>query len=78
MIKCTWIGNGEGCTAHAVEGRNYCQTHLARVYQTGTAVRRRKDERTAAAVWDLESELNSAIEELIAEGYDINEERWAA
>jgi hypothetical protein len=30
----------------------------------------------AAAVWDLESEFNAAVEELVLEGYDFDEERW--
>ena len=49
------------------------------VYQKGTArARRRKDLRTAAAVWDLESEFNAAVEELVMEGYDFDEPRWEA
>ena len=76
--KCQWIGNGEGCTHDALEGKSYCAQHYALVYQTGTAVRRKKDARRAAAVWDLESELNAAVQELIDEGYDPAEERWEA
>jgi hypothetical protein len=42
------------------------------IYQKGTArARRRKDERTAAQVWDVESCFNEAVEELIAEGFDL-------
>ncbi len=77
MSKCQWIGNGEGCTHTALEGSSYCAEHYAVVYQTGTAVRRKKDARRAAAVWDIESALNEAVEELIEEGYDFGEERWA-
>jgi hypothetical protein len=30
----------------------------------------------ANSTWDLESEFNAAVEELIAEGYDFDEPRW--
>ncbi len=76
-MKCQWIGNGEGCTHEALAGHSYCAEHYAVVYQTGTVVRRKKDARRAAAVWDIESALNEAVEELIEEGYDFGEERWA-
>ena len=76
--KCQWIGAGEGCTHDAVLGSSYCAEHYSKVYQTGTAVRRKKDKRRAEAVWSLESELNAAVEELIEEGYDFGEERWTA
>ncbi len=75
-MKCQWIGNGEGCTHEALAGHSYCAEHYAVVYQTGTAVRRKKDARRAAAVWDIESAMNEAVEELIEEGYDFGEERW--
>lgn len=78
MSKCQWIGNNnEGCTHTAVAGTSYCAEHYAKVYQTGTAVRRKKDARRAAAVWDIENALNEAVQELIDEGYDFGEERWA-
>jgi hypothetical protein len=41
------------------------------VYKQGSAVTRKKDARTALAVWDLQSELDSIIEELIEEGMDL-------
>jgi hypothetical protein len=51
---------------------------MAVVYKLGTArATRKKDKRVAAAVWDLESEFNAAVEELIMEGYDFAEETWA-
>lgn len=78
MSKCQWIGSGEGCTHDAVAGSSYCAEHYAKVYQTGTATRRKKDARRAAQVWDLESEFNAAVQELIDEGYDPAEPRWAA
>ena len=75
---CTWIGpHNEGCKHTALEGRSYCLQHYSLVYQTGTAVRRKKDARRAQAVWDIENALNEAVQELIDEGYDFNEERWA-
>jgi hypothetical protein len=78
---CQYIGE-QGlrptCTHAALPGRSYCAEHLAVVYKEGTArARRKKDIRVAAAVWDLESEFNAAVEELVLEGYDFEEERWA-
>jgi hypothetical protein len=47
------------------------------VYKEGTAKpKRKKDLRVAAAVWDLESEFNAAVEELMNEGYNFDEPRW--
>ena len=79
---CLYIG-GEGykptCTHTALEGHSYCAEHLAVVYQAGTArARRKKDERVAASVWDLESEFNAAVEELVMEGHNFDEPRWEA
>jgi hypothetical protein len=71
---CTYMGSAlrSTCCAHTVAGRAYCEEHLWLVYQKGTArARRKKDERTAAAVWDLESAFNEAVEELISEGFDL-------
>lgn len=68
---CTYIGNGSGCSSPVATGRNYCEHHLWTVYQQGTQRAKRKREvRVANAVWDLQSELNKAIEELEAEGFD--------
>ncbi len=70
MTKCTWIGEGEGCSHTVVDGRSYCEQHLWRVYQKGTALgRRKKDIRVADNVHTLESLLNEAVEELIEEGF---------
>lgn len=74
---CTWIGAGEGCTHTAMEQRSYCVHHYPQIYQEGTAVRRKKDARRAAAVWDIESAMNEAVQELIDEGYNFDEARWA-
>ncbi len=77
--KCQWIGEGELCSHTALEGQSYCAEHYARVYQKGTArARRKKDIRVANTVWDLESEFNAAVQELIEEGYDPADERWDA
>lgn len=66
---CEWIGHGEGCNEPRVPGRSYCEHHLWRVYQPGTALRKRKKDIKRAALYrDIESELNKAIEELTEEG----------
>jgi hypothetical protein len=41
---------------------------LWQVYKQGTAIKRKKDTRVANAVWDLQNELNTIIEELEDEG----------
>jgi hypothetical protein len=52
-----------------VPGRSYCELHLWQVYQKGTNLgKRKKDARIAAQVWDIESEINSIVEELESEG----------
>jgi len=79
---CQYIGATEGsaykptCCKAAVQGRSYCAEHLGLVYQLGSAVRRKKDARRAQAVWDIESEFNAVVQELVDEGYDLNDERW--
>lgn len=71
-VQCQWIGDGQGCSHTAVDGRSYCEEHLWMVYQKGSArARRKKDERVAAQVWDLENAFNEAVQELIEEGFDI-------
>ena len=73
---CQWIGPTAEyarlqptCCRPAVAGRSYCDLHLYRVYQEGTALRKRhKDLRTANTVWDLEQLFQEAVEELEAEG----------
>ena len=73
--QCQWIGAEQQgplyeykCTQHNLQGKLYCAEHYPRVYAVGSAVRRKKDARRAAAVWDLESEINSVVEELANEG----------
>ena len=73
---CSWLGNGEQCSHTVVLGRSYCQHHIWQVYQEGSAVRRKKDTRRAAAVWDIQSAFNEAVEELEDEGYDFSLDRW--
>lgn len=69
---CTYLGeHTEPCGCAVVPGRSYCEDHLWIVYKQGTAITRKKDTRTANAVWDLQSELNSIVEELIEEGMDL-------
>jgi hypothetical protein len=70
--ECTYLGeHTTACGCPTVEGRSYCADHLWLVYKQGTAITRKKDARTAAAVWDLRAELDSIIEELIEEGMDL-------
>jgi len=70
--ECTYLGDSvTACGCATVEGRSYCADHLWLVYKQGSAVVRKKDTRTAAAVWDLRAELDSIIEELIEEGMDV-------
>ncbi len=74
ITTCQYLGDSTHvCGKPTVKGRSYCAEHLHMVYQKGTArARRKKDERIAAAVWDIESEFNAAVEELIAEGFDLS------
>ena len=74
MIKtCTWIEpKGESlrmcCTHQVVEGRNYCEEHLWRVYSRGTALRKRhKEIKQANDVWDWESVVNEIVTDLAEE-----------
>jgi hypothetical protein len=68
---CTYIGDGAGCTAHCLPGRNYCEEHLYVVYKQGTArAKRHKEVRTVNKVRLVESLFNEAIEQLEAEGFD--------
>lgn len=73
---CQWIGTTEPyarlestCCTATVQGRAYCEEHLWRVYQKGTAVHRRKDTRVANDIRTWESLFNEAVEELEQEGF---------
>lgn len=73
VSTCKWIGNSPKmqptCCKPTVEGRSYCEDHMWLVYQKGSALgKRKKDARRAQAIWDIESEFNIAVEELIEEG----------
>ena len=74
--QCAWIGGGEGCTHSALEHYSYCVQHYPLIYKVGTAVRRKKDARRAQQVWDIESLMNEAVQQLVEEGYDFDEPRW--
>lgn len=67
--QCCWIGEGEGCTHTVVLGRSYCTEHLWRVYQEGTAVKRKKDLRTVDSVRTWTTLMDEAISELEDEGF---------
>jgi hypothetical protein len=71
--ECQYLGEHTvcTCTAPVVPGRSYCELHLWQVYKAGSAVTRKKDARTAAAVWDLRAELDSIVEELLEEGMEL-------
>lgn len=76
ITECQWIGADTDytrleptCCSPVVAGRSYCDLHLWRVYQQGTAVQRKKDIRTAESVHLWESLFNEAVEELENEGF---------
>ena len=73
ITTCQYLGHSNTpCGKPAVAGKSYCADHIFDIYQKGTArAKRKKDERRAAAVWDIQDEFNKAVEELIAEGFDI-------
>ncbi len=78
VTECAYLGNSTTACGHpTLPGKSYCAEHYAVVYQQGTArAKRKKDIKRAAAVWDLESEFNAAVQELVEEGYDPADERW--
>ena len=77
FTECQYIGPNQDplrhwpikfCGCKTIDNKSYCQEHLKVMYQKGTALRKRKkDIRRAEALWDLESEFNAAVEELINE-----------
>ena len=72
ITACTYMGTGtHACGKPTLAGKSYCAEHYALVYKVGSGTRRKKDERVAAAVWDLESAMNEAVAELEAEGFDV-------
>jgi hypothetical protein len=72
--QCEWIDPNplesmNRCSVLQAPGCKYCDQHQAAFGQKNTRLRKRhKDLRVAAAIWDLESEFNEAVTELIAEG----------
>ena len=68
---CTYIGTGQPCTHLAVAGRHYCEQHYAVVSKVGSGRQRKKDTRQAARVRLVEQLMSEAVEELLAEGYDV-------
>lgn len=77
---CSYIGHTgtqPTCSRTATHNSSYCTEHYSLVYQVGTArARRHKDLRVAVQTWDVMSAFHEAVEELTAEGYDIEEDRW--
>jgi len=56
------------CEQDHAAGDQYCAEHRSKMGQRGTSLRRRhKDIARANHIWDLESEFNTALEEIEAE-----------
>ena len=68
---CQYIGTGPRCSAHALEGRAYCEQHYAVVYRVGSGRRRRKDTAQAQRVRLVQQLFYEACEQLEAEGFDV-------
>lgn len=75
---CTYIGPEQQgpsykpmCCNAVVKGKHYCAEHLAVVYQVGSAVRRKKDQKRYDRIKNLESLFNEAVAELEEEGFDV-------
>jgi hypothetical protein len=72
--QCGWIEpypleSTQRCRDSQLANSGYCEQHLARVGQQGTALRRRhKDIRLAAELQDIDSLFNDVVAELEAEG----------
>ena len=77
---CTYIGPQADpqrmmptCSKPCVEGRSYCEEHMAIVYQKGTARRKRhKEIRVVDDIRLWESLFNEAVEQLESEGMDFD------
>lgn len=72
---CTYIGTGPRCTAHALEGKSYCEAHYAIVYRVGSGRTRKKDTAQAQRVRYVQQLMQEAIDQLEAEGFDLYSER---
>jgi hypothetical protein len=71
MSTCAYIGDSTGCAHPALAGKSYCEAHYAVVYRVGSGRQRRKDTAQAARVRLVEQLMSEAVEELIAEGFDV-------
>ena len=69
--SCTYIGTGQGCTHDAQAGSSYCAEHYAIVYKVGSGKVRKKDNRTVNRVRMVEQLFQEAIDQLLAEGFDV-------
>ena len=81
---CTYLGPDYDARTHKgpspycgckdlVQGTLYCKEHYERMYVKGSALRKRhKDTRKAEAIRQLVSDFNAAVEELEAEGFDLD------
>jgi hypothetical protein len=78
VTECAYLGTAtRACGCPTLEGKSYCEEHMWLVYQKGTArARRKKDEKTAALVWNIEDAFNEAVKQLEEEGYDFADPRW--
>jgi len=71
MTTCTYIGTGPRCTAHALEGRSYCEQHYAVVYKVGSGKQRKKDTLQAQRTRLVQQLFYEACDILEAEGFDL-------
>jgi len=56
FTQCQWIGQGEGCNHSVLEAASYCGHHYPRIYQQGSALKRRAgDQRLASWLVSLET-----------------------
>jgi len=68
---CSWIGDGQGCSAHSAQDSSYCVQHYGLVYRVGSGRVRKKDMRTAEKVRLVQQLMQEAIDQLEMEGFDV-------
>jgi alpha-tubulin suppressor-like RCC1 family protein len=68
---CSWIGNGEMCSASSAQDSSYCVEHYGLVYKLGSGKQRKKDTRTAEKVRLVQQLMQEAIDQLEMEGFDV-------
>jgi len=68
---CSWIGDGQGCSAHSAQDSSYCVQHYGLVYKVGSGRVRKKDTRTAEKVRLVQQLMQEAIDQLEMEGFDV-------